>query len=189
MKKAHVAFGLFVFLGLTLYSGYHATAQQIGFLDMNNTLTWTFHVSSLFTLAIEAYLFFGRMRSGETIIDSKTIGAFCMDGRLNRAKYFCNSLAITVAVYVLIFSIIFVVKASNFDDGTVGIFAIMIVMGAGTIISATQIVKRFHDLDRAGSHYWLLFIPIFQLYPALQLLFKNGTKGVNKYGPDPLNKA
>jgi uncharacterized membrane protein YhaH (DUF805 family) len=189
MKKALVVFGMFAFLGLALYSALQATAQQIGFWDMSNTLTRVFDVSSLFALSIGVYLFFGRTKKGERIIDSATIGLFSMEGRLNRAKYFWYSLAIAAAVYLLAFAIILVTEAASGDDSIAGIFAIIIVMGAGAIVTATQTVKRFHDLDRSGSHYWLLFIPIFQIYPALQLLFKKGTTGANKYGLDPLDNS
>ena len=54
------------------------------------------------------------------------------------------------------------------------------------IINAFAAVKRFHDLDRPGTHYWLLLIPFYNIYLGLVLLFEKGTVGDNKYGPDPL---
>jgi len=47
-------------------------------------------------------------------------------------------------------------------------------------------VKRLHDLERPGAHYWLLLIPVYNIYLALVLLFKRGTSGPNRYGDDPL---
>jgi uncharacterized membrane protein YhaH (DUF805 family) len=56
----------------------------------------------------------------------------------------------------------------------------------GNTLSALQIVKRLHDLDRPGTHYWLLLIPLYDLYLVLILLFKKGAGGPNRYGSDPL---
>jgi hypothetical protein len=50
-------------------------------------------------------------------------------------------------------------------------------------------VKRLHDLDRSGAHYWLLLVPLYNIYLALLLLFKKGTTGPNRFGPDPLQSA
>jgi uncharacterized membrane protein YhaH (DUF805 family) len=57
---------------------------------------------------------------------------------------------------------------------------------AGLVVSSFITVKRFHDLNRPGWHYWLLLIPFYNLYLAIILLFKKGTAGPNTYGPDPL---
>jgi uncharacterized membrane protein YhaH (DUF805 family) len=58
---------------------------------------------------------------------------------------------------------------------------------AAAVVIAFQAVQRFHDLDRPGSHYWLLFIPFYGFpYLSLVLLFKKGIDGANRYGPDPL---
>jgi len=68
------------------------------------------------------------------------------------------------------------------------LFYLIIVIG-GTIIIAFQVVKRLHDIEKPGSHYWLLFIPIYGYFLAFILLFKKGTPGDNMYGPDPLARA
>ena len=51
---------------------------------------------------------------------------------------------------------------------------------------AFEVVKRLHDLDRPGTHYWYLLIPFYNIYLGLLLLFKRGTSGCNQYGDDPL---
>ena len=53
-------------------------------------------------------------------------------------------------------------------------------IGRGSTI-ALQAVKRFHDLDRPGTHFWLLLIPIYGIYIGLLLLFKKGTEGPNRF--------
>ena len=47
-------------------------------------------------------------------------------------------------------------------------------------------VKRFHDLDYTGACYFLLFIPIVNIYFYIKLYFVKGSEGPNKYGSDPL---
>jgi uncharacterized membrane protein YhaH (DUF805 family) len=48
--------------------------------------------------------------------------------------------------------------------------------------------RRLHDLDRLGSHYWLLLIPFYNLYLGCVWLFKKGTARRHLYGPDPLSQ-
>ena len=57
---------------------------------------------------------------------------------------------------------------------------------AGAVVAAFQAVKRLHDLGRPGWHYWLLLIPLYNIYLAIVLLFVKGTPGTNPYGVDPL---
>ena len=47
-------------------------------------------------------------------------------------------------------------------------------------------VRRLHDTDRAG--WWLLvsFVPIVGWLIVVVLLALEGTRGPNRYGPDPL---
>lgn len=46
-------------------------------------------------------------------------------------------------------------------------------------------VKRIHDRDRGGIFLLLLFVPLLNLWPAIELLFLDGTPGPNKFGPSP----
>ena len=48
------------------------------------------------------------------------------------------------------------------------------------------IVKRFHDINRPGEHYWLTLIPIYGIYLTFLLCFKTGPKGENRFGPEPV---
>jgi uncharacterized membrane protein YhaH (DUF805 family) len=110
-------------------------------------------------------------------------------GRLNRQSYVLRLIGINVVV-------IGVAYAAGYALGmTMGESAVEIapIVGlaigiAGTVVAAFQAVKRFHDLDRPGTHFWLLLIPIYGLYIGLVLLFKKGTDGPNQFGNDPLAK-
>lgn len=102
------------------------------------------------------------------------------DGRLNRLKYlfyvfFANAIALISAII-----------AKN-TDNTLMIMAIVIfnlLIGAKYICATIQ---RLHDIERPGQHYLLLFIPIYNIYLNIVLLFKKGTDGANTFGDDPFS--
>lgn len=49
----------------------------------------------------------------------------------------------------------------------------------GTIVPSIAVaIRRMHDQDKSG---WFILIPIYNLI----LLFMEGTKGPNRFGPDP----
>lgn len=51
---------------------------------------------------------------------------------------------------------------------------------------ATQI-KRWHDMDKAGSWCFINMIPVIgSLWALIELGFQRGTEGPNAYGEDPL---
>ena len=53
---------------------------------------------------------------------------------------------------------------------------------AGTMVQ----IKRYHDRDKSG--WWILteFIPLYNIWATIELLFLRGTRGANRYGADPL---
>jgi uncharacterized membrane protein YhaH (DUF805 family) len=53
----------------------------------------------------------------------------------------------------------------------------------GTLIPTIAVaVRRVHDSDKSG---WFVLVPIYNLI----LMFLEGTKGPNRFGPDPKNPA
>lgn len=46
-------------------------------------------------------------------------------------------------------------------------------------------IKRWHDRDKSGWFVLLGMIPIVNLYAYLSLFFLAGTRGLNRFGPDP----
>ncbi len=46
-------------------------------------------------------------------------------------------------------------------------------------------VKRAHDRGRSGWFVLVLFIPVVQIWPFIELWFLRGTTGDNQYGSDP----
>lgn len=46
-------------------------------------------------------------------------------------------------------------------------------------------IKRWHDRDKSGWFVLLGMIPIVNLYAYFSLFFLSGTRGLNRFGPDP----
>lgn len=58
---------------------------------------------------------------------------------------------------------------------------------ASVVPSLAVSVRRLHDQDRSGWLLLLLFIPFLGWFALLVLMCLEGTRGPNRYGPDPKN--
>jgi uncharacterized membrane protein YhaH (DUF805 family) len=111
-------------------------------------------------------------------------GLFSLQGRLNRQKYFFMTLLITIVAVAVAFVIGFMAGMAGMSpDAAVGL-GFFVGIGA-VVIQAFLVVKRCHDLDKPGTNYWLMYIPLYNLYFGLVLLFTKGSPGPNQYGEDP----
>lgn len=104
-----------------------------------------------------------------------------MKGRYNRSRYVWMTLGISLVTYALAFLVGIIMgmvggseDAASFVGGAVGLIS-------GIIMSFVT-VKRLHDLDRSGWHYWLLLVPFYNIYLSIVLLFVKGTPGSNRFG-------
>ena len=106
------------------------------------------------------------------------------DGRIGRLKYFTSILVASLIFYAVLFVVTFLfIQSSSPMTGMIFIWILYIVY---LIMLSFVIVKRLHDLDKSGTHFWLLLIPIYNIYLSLVLLFQKGTVGPNTYGSDPI---
>ena len=119
------------------------------------------------------------------------------NGRINRAKWWLGSIILFVVLFVLYMILMFVVGGGmtvNPDGtvsggGTLTILSIVLYLAALWPSLALQI-KRWHDRDKSG--WWVLinFVPfIGGIWALIECGFLEGTKGPNKFGPDPLAQA
>ena len=114
---------------------------------------------------------------------------FQWEGRYNRARYFWTSFSISICAGILSYILESILIGSSTDSYTISSMSSMIsliINLLSVILLAFQIIKRLHDLNRPGTHYWMLLIPLYNIYLSLVLLFQKGTEGPNMYGPDPL---
>lgn len=128
---------------------------------------------------------------------------FEFEGRISRKKFWLGGLfsgLIMVAAVLVALGIYFLAlylldidlpntKQRNADlTPLIPLFLITLVAGCLTIwVLFALLVKRMHDLGRAGSRLYLLLIPIIgQIWILIECGFHEGQKSTNTYGPDPL---
>jgi uncharacterized membrane protein YhaH (DUF805 family) len=118
---------------------------------------------------------------------------FSTRGRLGRAKYWLTLVTFFVAAVPLTCYIgVMVIRAqggvSRDEIPVVTELLSDIAAVVWFVIIAFPTVRRFHDMDRPGSHFWRLLVPLYNLVLVIKLLTVRGTGGPNKYGDDPLVK-
>ena len=108
-------------------------------------------------------------------------GLFSMQGRLGRGNYFLISV-VAFLIYILVLFFVGLALGTALSEEELTMFSNFLMIPYIIVIAVAK-VKRLHDLDRPGAHYWLQLIPIYGLYLELLLLLKPGTEGENRYGP------
>ena len=122
---------------------------------------------------------------------------FDFSGRSRRKEYWMFFL-LFVIVYAVAFALMFAGGYSmtpSMDaaapppemSGTMLLgAAIMGIFVLGSLIPAIAVqVRRFHDQDRSGWFVLLNFIPYLGSLIVLVFMCLEGTKGPNRFGPDP----
>jgi uncharacterized membrane protein YhaH (DUF805 family) len=64
--------------------------------------------------------------------------------------------------------------SANLTGGTITTIFILLILVPGIAVA----VRRVHDQDKSG---WFVLVPIYNLI----LMFLEGTRGPNRFGPDP----
>ncbi len=113
---------------------------------------------------------------------------FSFDGRINRAKFWLGTACLFVGYLVLAG----ISAATMSPDGSMGVVGIIVLIIYLAMIwpSVAIGVKRFHDRDKSGWWVLIALVPfIGGLWYLIECGFLEGTKGPNKFGPDPLATA
>lgn len=113
-------------------------------------------------------------------------------GRIGRKEYILG----VIFDYIILFLLFLLAEyAKNLKEinGTIGDISNAIAMLGflgffiiAYIRSICWTIRRLHDLDRSGSHYFLLLLPVYNFFLIMQLICQKGTFGVNSHGPDPI---
>ena len=118
---------------------------------------------------------------------------FSYDGRLNRLRYLKRIMILVVSGWFLsALSVILSEIAASTDNAYLLIFSSIFLIATGLfgviiIISIIMLkIRRLKDFN--ASPWWVLLslVPFVNIIFGLVLLLKEGTKGDNKYGGDPL---
>ncbi|WP_324262977.1 DUF805 domain-containing protein [Altererythrobacter sp. H2] len=104
-------------------------------------------------------------------------------GRSRRKEYWMFVLGVIIAA-ILASIIEAILGMSGSIGGTYGPLTLLLVLGIIIPGIAVQ-VRRFHDQDKSGWFVLLGLIPIVGGLIVLVFMFLEGTKGPNRFGPDP----
>lgn len=112
-------------------------------------------------------------------------------GRSRRKEFWLFTLLITVVMIVL--SVVTGAGAVFMDPATaasgagfgMGIILILLLSLALFIPGLAVQVRRFHDQDKSGWFVLLNFIPYLGGLIVLVFMCLEGTRGPNRFGPDP----
>ena len=108
-------------------------------------------------------------------------------GRSRRKEYWMFVLGVFIAAIVL--SIVEgILGMSGMVGGVYGPLTTIFLL-AVIIPSIAVQVRRFHDQDKSGWMVLLAFIPILGGLAVLIFMCLEGTRGTNRFGPDPKDPA
>lgn len=115
-------------------------------------------------------------------------------GRSRRLEYWMFTLLTLIVVFACF---ILMLIGGGFTDGEENfrpLFwlggAILGIWGLASIIPSIAVqVRRFHDQDRSGWMVLLGFIPYVGGLIVFIFMCLQGTRGPNRYGPDPLDPS
>lgn len=99
-------------------------------------------------------------------------------GRIPRAQWWLGSVLIFLSQVLLITLVQMAGGKVELVEGYISLL---------TLIPHLAIhIKRCHDRDRSGWFMLLMLIPLVNLWYIVEVGFLPGTKGDNRFGPDPL---
>ncbi|MBR4839614.1 MAG: DUF805 domain-containing protein [Paludibacteraceae bacterium] len=109
------------------------------------------------------------------------------EGRARRKEYWMFILIHSIVLLALTFLFILLFDTIRSIGVVATLFPYFIYVFASFAIIPTisVTIRRLHDVNKSGWHFFNILKPIVGIIWLLVLLFKAGDKGDNKYGPDP----
>ena len=101
---------------------------------------------------------------------------FVFDGRSSRSEYWWFQLIVTPSYFISTF----IENEVSYIFLGITLFTLIPAISAG--------VRRLHDTNRSGFFLLISFIPFIGGLILLFFLIPEGTKGKNRFGPNPLKK-
>ena len=121
---------------------------------------------------------------------------FGFSGRIGRAKWWLAEFAVLVAwvLVIAVFSGVVALETLSSDhrpgELSSGGLSLGIAIAAGTLISvwinAAATVKRFHDRDKSGLWFFIIFVPLVgPVWQIVECGLLPGDPSANRFGPPP----
>jgi uncharacterized membrane protein YhaH (DUF805 family) len=115
---------------------------------------------------------------------------FSPHGRISRSQYWLRFVLPVFIGHVVFFTLIGIFAAAGGNAGA-GIFYVLWVLYSLAVFwpNLAILIKRSHDRDWPWPFILILFVPLVQFWPMIEIMFLRGTIGSNRFGPDPLSHA
>jgi uncharacterized membrane protein YhaH (DUF805 family) len=112
------------------------------------------------------------------------LGLFSTGGRADRSWYLWHILLDDLAMFTMILGVVLIEALTG---SPLLILPAVGIVVAGIAAGICVTIERLHDLERPGWHWWLLMVPLYNLYLGFSLLFQKGIDGPNRFGRNPLD--
>lgn len=115
---------------------------------------------------------------------------FSIRGRIGRATWWGVTLASWIFTAILDALFIAILDVLP-EESEVSLLIALVIALVGAVfilwVSTAAHIKRWHDRNKSGWMVLILLIPVLgALWSLIELGFLRGTKGPNRFGPDPL---
>jgi len=109
-------------------------------------------------------------------------------GRSTRSEFWLFYLLLFLVTLACVCLGVVIDSATDVSGNEVMFVVLNVVYLAVTVPWFAAMIRRLHDVDKSG--WWLLaaFIP-FGIVALLNFWVRDGTSGVNRYGPDPKSRT
>jgi uncharacterized membrane protein YhaH (DUF805 family) len=124
------------------------------------------------------------LAAGLIVYTTYGLRAVIYAGRMKRLAYFGGVVVTAAAAFALLKGVGFYQMRTK--EESAAYFTVAVVLLAALAATGVLTVRRLHDLDRPGRHYWWLWVPVYDVYFLLVLLFKAGNEGTNRYDAAPV---
>jgi uncharacterized membrane protein YhaH (DUF805 family) len=106
---------------------------------------------------------------------------FSFEGRISVEDYWVKGVFVMFLLGIVVMMADLAVNANGFLS--------LLLLIPSIWVGAALLVKRWHDRNKSGWYYWVLFIPLVgPFWTLIEAGCMKGTKGNNRFGPDPIRK-
>lgn len=108
-----------------------------------------------------------------------------LKGRASRGEYW----TFTLVNAVLAWGLTFIDVAAGWYSEQFGMGLLGAILSFVLLLPSIAVtVRRLHDSDLGGGWFFIAFIPLIGIIVQLIQMLRKGTRGPNRYGPDPLGE-